>query len=164
LRNRARHGQHDIDGSPLPAGGGAFCNMMGTVPAAWATREKNAMTASRSVMAFGRHDHDRGGTLIPCTPRHASLTSGSTALPPTTNEAFPRASSATTSDKRARSSGDNVSNSLATPGEDDAVGAGCDDIARERAQPILVDRVVGTKRRRQHRETPDSVLYHPRSS
>ena len=104
-------------GRPLPAGGGAFCNMIGTLPAAAATRWKKALTAAGSVTAFGAMTISAAASCACAFRAIASVVAISGAEPPTTKAARPRASKATRSDRRARSSGVNVSYSLATPGK-----------------------------------------------
>jgi hypothetical protein len=103
-------------GRPLPAGGGAFCSMIGTSPAAAATRWKKAVTAGASVSVFGAMTINAAARCVCACHAIASVVLSSVAEPPTTSATRPRASFATRSDKRVRSSGVRLSYSLATPG------------------------------------------------
>ena len=103
-------------GRPLPAGGGAFCSMIGTPSAATATRRKKATTSSAATSGFGAI------TISAAAPREraccatASVVSTSSAEAPTTSATRPCASAATIAVSSARSSGASMSYSLATPG------------------------------------------------
>ena len=101
-------------GSPLPAGGGAFCSMIGTPTCA--IREKNVTTSGAFVNALGAMTMTAAALVARACSISAIVCDGSVADAPTISGTRSRDADATVSTSPRRSSVASVSYSLATPG------------------------------------------------